>query len=369
MAQEPVHIALVHGTWARKSTWTAADSPFRCGLERGLPQRVHFHTPSWSGRNWDRDRDAAARELATELRDLWQDAPRGRRFLVCHSHGGNIGIRAAVELQDILSGVICLNTPFISIMRQNVVWRLATFSLVLIVTPLALAASLDTIIPNLRLWHQALLLAAGVMMFALAGGFLSLVNQRLKGMSENVVKRLTPASITRCPVLCVSSAGDEATYGLGLLEVLANLPAFLQHVFILPVLLAIAVLVQVLGWVSPVHIGTLEFGLFASAWVIVLEAFVGLQILGLVSSLLLRALPLGLGFGVREVLANLAVRVAVTPVPLNARIVDFVGVDTTGPSLLAHSRIYDDPAVINLVTRWIANDGQRNRNERVMDGR
>lgn len=357
MQEKPVFIALIHGTWARNSAWPDEGSQLRRGLQDELRRPVHFHVPKWSGRNWQADRDRAAREVVSKLRDVWKDVDKGDRFLVCHSHGGNIGIRAVAEMREEVGGVICLNTPFISIMRRSLIWRLATLGFVLIGAPMMflvswLAERRGSVLQDLL--YLGMLVVVSSLLFA----FFGVLARRAKSQAEEIFKTLEPVRIARCPVLCVASADDEPSYGLSLLEALANLPAFLLHILTLPILLVVAVIIQMLGWVPPVDVGGLSAGIWASSFIYLVMLFIGLQIVGLGSAVLLRAVPLGLGFGIRQLLANLAVRVAITSVPLNARIVDFVDVDTGGQSPWAHSRIYEDEAAIKLIAEWIKNGGQ-----------
>jgi alpha-beta hydrolase superfamily lysophospholipase len=359
MGQKPIFVAVVHGTWARNSPWPGEGSTFRRILEEELAQPIEFYVVRWSGRNWERDRKRKAQELVGELRAVWENTPNGDRFLVCHSHGGNIGIQAAAMMQEELTGVVCLNTPFISVISQNVIWRLATLGLVLIFAPLLFLMSWltdgveDAGSSRFDLLLDLAVLAVLTVAGSLLASLFSALGRLVRARAANLVERMKPTRIERCPILCVVSAGDEATYGLSLLEMLANLPALAQHILALPGLLVVAFAIQALGWVPSVSIGEARTGIVASAWIYLFLLFLGLELLGFFSSLLLRAVPLGVGFGVLKPLAYLAARIVVTPVPLQARIVDFSEVDTSASSVLAHSRIYDDRKAIKIVADWM----------------
>lgn len=367
MQEKHVFISLIHGTWARYSTWPDEGSAIRNVLKQELGDQVEFCVPRWSGRNRDSDRDEAAKQLVNELRVKWKETPTRARYLVCHSHGGNIAIRAAAELQEELSGVICLNTPFINVMSQSVLWRLVTWIFVLIFAPVSfLAAWVPSLIESGggTLVQELLYLMGIVVTAAVVASLLTKLGRSVRVRSQMLVRKMRPPRVPRCPILCVASANDEATFVLSLLEMLANLPAFAQHILILPVLLVVAILIQVFGWMPSITIGAAGASIWASAWLYLVALFVSLEVLGIGCAVLLRDVPLGLRLRVCKPLAHLAVRMAVTPVPLHFRLVDFADIDTAGTSFLAHSRIYADPEVLKLVAAWIANGARLPGDER-----
>src|SRR4029077_18802808 len=112
---KPCSIILVHGTWARgffpkrrevslyppnKRWWFEEGSQFRAGLDVALKRASldwQIRAFLWSGANSVHARDDAARELAGQLRkDL--DDPNGTAFIIAHSHGGNVALRALQHL-------------------------------------------------------------------------------------------------------------------------------------------------------------------------------------------------------------------------------------------------------------------------------
>jgi hypothetical protein len=152
---KPCSIILVHGTWARgffpkrreislyppnKRWWFEEGSQFRAGLDVALKRASldwQIRAFLWSGANSVHARDDAARELAGQLRkDL--DDPNGTAFIIAHSHGGNVALRALQHL-DSTAGqirVVTLATPFLRVVARrpfqlpllvtNVFWYLWT---------------------------------------------------------------------------------------------------------------------------------------------------------------------------------------------------------------------------------------------------
>jgi pimeloyl-ACP methyl ester carboxylesterase len=135
---KPCSIILVHGTWARgffpkrreislytpnKRWWFEEGSQFRAGLDAALKNASldwQIRAFLWSGANSVHARDDAARELADQLRkDL--DDPNGTAFIIAHSHGGNVALRALQHL-DSTAGrirIVTLATPFLRVVARR----------------------------------------------------------------------------------------------------------------------------------------------------------------------------------------------------------------------------------------------------------
>ena len=90
-------VTLVPGTWAGKAAWIRADSPLSRALTRAGCQVVPFE---WSHSNCYRARARAARRLAGQLQGQIKENPGARQWVVAHSHGGNIALRAVRSLRD-----------------------------------------------------------------------------------------------------------------------------------------------------------------------------------------------------------------------------------------------------------------------------
>jgi len=75
----------------------------------------------WSGANRNSDRIEAGKRLAAALKENLASYPDAAHFVIAHSHGGNLALYALNDprLQQGLSGIICMNTPFISATRRD----------------------------------------------------------------------------------------------------------------------------------------------------------------------------------------------------------------------------------------------------------
>lgn len=115
-------VILVHGTWGRKSAWAFPDTSH---LVANL--RAHLTTPEieytryeWSGANRTSARIEAAAGLMAVIKS--ELAQRERViFIIAHSHGGNIALRAIAELSDDERGsvqAVLMATPFLSPGKQ-----------------------------------------------------------------------------------------------------------------------------------------------------------------------------------------------------------------------------------------------------------
>ena len=69
----------------------------------------------WSGANTNRARLRAAASLHESLIAKKREFPLARHFVIGHSHGGNVALYALnlTTSADLVSGVICLATPFL----------------------------------------------------------------------------------------------------------------------------------------------------------------------------------------------------------------------------------------------------------------
>lgn len=117
-------VTLVHGTrllpWqARRPDWTEEDSSLCMALQSKLP--VTFRFFGWNGGNSMRARAAAKKDLVQFLREGISDSPDAKHFIIAHSHGGNVSLHAAceVDLENVIQGVVCMATPFLHVNRYE----------------------------------------------------------------------------------------------------------------------------------------------------------------------------------------------------------------------------------------------------------
>jgi pimeloyl-ACP methyl ester carboxylesterase len=109
-------VTIVHGTWARKASWTDESSSLCRGLRDAFPpSSVVFKPFHWSGRNSFSARKKATNGLVTHMKQLIQTWPNARHYIIAHSHGGNIALHALRdnEVNRKVTGIVCLATPFL----------------------------------------------------------------------------------------------------------------------------------------------------------------------------------------------------------------------------------------------------------------
>jgi pimeloyl-ACP methyl ester carboxylesterase len=129
-----LHVILVHGTWGRgfwsnkqvessgnkHARWFEASSAFATDLREGIQfWRIdcHHHPFAWTGSNSIRERDKAAKELASLVTSLEQRHPDDGIVVIGHSHGGNVAMRMMQHIADPPAKlrIVTLATPFLGI--------------------------------------------------------------------------------------------------------------------------------------------------------------------------------------------------------------------------------------------------------------
>jgi pimeloyl-ACP methyl ester carboxylesterase len=150
------HFFLVHGTWARGARWAQGSAVLPAAI-RAKFDEVIFHILEWSGRNNDSDRSTAASRLETEIRAVQASFPQAPIFLIGHSHGGNVCVRAANRVPS-LAGLVTLATPFVHISIPSkrrslgqVQWRVS----LLVFTPYLVVALAVLVISVFLFFHQS----------------------------------------------------------------------------------------------------------------------------------------------------------------------------------------------------------------------
>jgi MFS family permease len=117
---ERIVVTLIHGTFAPEAPWVKDGSKLRCAIQKAFPDAVEFRTLCWSGGNTI----GARRDAAEKLRKQIVNEPFGpntRHFLVAHSHGGNIALYALRDpvVRERIAGVATLATPFLIARRRD----------------------------------------------------------------------------------------------------------------------------------------------------------------------------------------------------------------------------------------------------------
>jgi len=116
-------VTLIHGTFARRARWTRDDSTFCESLKAQLKaSSLVLSQFDWSGWNSPGARGRAAQRLATELESTLVRYPGARQFVIGHSHGGAVALKAVtVEpgLRKRIAGVATLSTPFVHLRERT----------------------------------------------------------------------------------------------------------------------------------------------------------------------------------------------------------------------------------------------------------
>lgn len=209
--EQPV-VVLVHGTYAREAAWTKPDSALSTALMAAGCAVAPF---AWSGRNSHRARTQAADDLAEHLRGEIASNPKGRFWVVAHSHGGNVALHAVAELRRSQRtppriSTIAFATPFIhSRDRKPPGWLMFVL---LLFGPLLLLAAAEKIGAGPRSFMDWLLTVAGglfavTLLLCAAGAVL----HGGVGDRRALVKAVHAPVVGQNELFIVRSAGDEAS--------------------------------------------------------------------------------------------------------------------------------------------------------------
>lgn len=396
-------ITLIHGTFARGAPWTQENSRLSTALVKELGGNVEISRCEWSGWNSAGAREAGASKLAQHLQSLGPKDPDVRRFVLAHSHGGNVALYALrnAEVAALVDGVVCLATPFI-VARPRDLGPKGTENIVVVLLLATFASYRLLIEPRLPAWLGDLGSAAGagVFMFIAMFGLLFLY-ARWARMANGVLETLRLADLPSHKLIILRTTGDEASALLLFFQFMSLLAVRLFHAMqgtyallerhfaawskrkamllavaaagfalqlaLLPLLLktewfadhTVAVVVAFAMSLTVVLPLFLLFGWVGAATVI----FRFIALLALVPAAFALALCM-LPFDWRVALANLLVDVtAETAPPGTWTMHQFVpekpqpGSQTT-PGL-AHSAIYDDERAIRTIVDWIRNAGSQ----------
>ncbi|HKQ30399.1 MAG TPA: alpha/beta hydrolase [Burkholderiales bacterium] len=348
-----VVLHLIHGTWSDGREWVKEGSPFRQFLETKFGANLRVNSISWSGRNLDADRRRAKADVAQAVKRF--QISGARQFLVGHSHGGNVAVYAAsdAEISGLLCGVVCLSTPFISILPREFIRRAIAFAALLAFGPLCLAVD--------WLWQAAfgqsngpVRLAITIVSVLLAGRFYTPLTRWLAKRSRQAGDQSRLPRADSVKVLALTSGEDEALSGLALLESISSAFRLLQHPVV--VLIAAAVCMILLGVTdvlrSPLIPGS-ESWIVSEAWTYVTLGVFVFALLEAVATMVCWRIGLGLAWRDFPFGSSFFSRAMLTPVPLNFSRVEFRSLELNGTSLLAHCRIYTDDVSQTAVASWI----------------
>ena len=205
--------------------WARRAAPLCKGLIEGLPGDVVFSDFHWSGANSAGARAAAAVQLQRHLEDLIRRYPDARHVVVAHSHGGNVALYAlhGDTIRTRLHGVVCVSTPFISII-DRAGWLVPAFIALLYVSAvLAIAVAIGVWstrhwIMSFPGWRRGLTVTIGVVLVAFGLSIrrgIAFVDDMTRSWKKRVVLP-DLAWLARDRLLILRGAGDEANSFLAL---------------------------------------------------------------------------------------------------------------------------------------------------------
>lgn len=242
-------VTLVHGTFARDADWVQdglKDSENSNEPKSHLRQRlteklgdVKFEIFKWTGGNSDVDRYAGADGLQWALKCVLKDHPDARHFVIGHSHGGNVILRALDGFSEAshISGAVTLATPFIHCKPREIapLVRKLRNGCVVLLTLLALflafkgSAILEVL--GISKEHAGYFVAADFIIWLAAVLFLCLklfsksgpILSKAKVWQEKFMADHDVPGDVEVPFLSVATGFDEAAIVLGVGTRLAEL--------------------------------------------------------------------------------------------------------------------------------------------------
>jgi hypothetical protein len=367
-----VVVTLVHGTFARRASWTKDSSQ----LSRALRQ-AHFEieTFRWSASNSHHARLAAGNELSEHLIAQARRCPGALQVVIAHSHGGNVALYAARELQlaDNHEGVrvITLATPFLHV-REKRLPQLMIISWMLIgllcLVSGAVIIPLTGGIPGSRPATSLPIMGLGVVFFmhaflvfraAFRGGWRLNPDDLSRWVEEWIprwLEELHSPSMNVDQLMVVRASGDEATSVLIAGQFFALITTWLTTASRWRGWYALPVLAYIGCYIVIPDIEAASNALLLLLFVIVAVAGVPLFI---ATSLVMTA---SLTFGWDSPLASLfAFMSAESTPPGSVHVIQLQPSPKPGATdsgqrrkrRLVHSSLYDDPQVIHHVLTGI----------------
>jgi pimeloyl-ACP methyl ester carboxylesterase len=213
-------VTLIHGTWARGARWTEDTSPLAISLKERIHGEVQIEPFEWSGRNLHFSRRRGAAKLRAHIVSVGTKFPQDRHFLIAHSHGGTVALYALVEpeLLSLVSGVICLATPFIvSRPRQYPEGTFGSFAFLFVCLAFTLPLAIDVNRSPATIPIIATTIGALTVLNVL--GIRSLLSycvlRHSRGTSDDIHDAITKsfalAKLSSTQLLVLRAPGDEAS--------------------------------------------------------------------------------------------------------------------------------------------------------------
>jgi hypothetical protein len=364
-------VTMIHGTFARNALWTSDGSNLCKALREKLSGDIVIRRFPWSGANRNSDRIEAGKKLADALSENLASYPDAAHFVIAHSHGGNLALYALHDsrLQERLSGIICMNTPFISATRRDAEQLFFGLGVLFVVAYGVWVASGFALIAGG--WEErgpagtiaftlAMLLTFAMVAFVYR--WLWRLGRRLqswlKQKREDMIANLALPNIRSPKVLCLWTAGDEVFTIFNMLEGFASIPYVLMNIYSIGLILAFSFALPILTGYGDIGDRTgmyiqdreaffmIRQYLSSPVW-LTLELLAAVSVVAVLVNFSLRIVPMGLPW--RTFIGSFFVRLSFTQVPLTAQQVEFHDL-ALGLSFLNHSQAYAQPESLKLIT-------------------
>ncbi|WP_375764534.1 alpha/beta fold hydrolase [Bradyrhizobium sp. Pha-3] len=130
---------LVHGTWTKSARWPALQDGL-AEAARAAGDEPVFEQLTWTGRNWAKDRRAAASAILTLVQKVQRAAANETIFIIGHSHGGSAiayFLKEHPEAAKTLGGCAFLSTPFTAIRPRREAFQLISALIFFLLIPYA----------------------------------------------------------------------------------------------------------------------------------------------------------------------------------------------------------------------------------------
>jgi hypothetical protein len=398
-----VVIVLVHGTFARDAKWTHPTSELYRHLRSVTnPEFVVFN---WSGRNTNRARLKAGKELSALLRSLLKENPGRPVSVVAHSHGGNVALYAVKEIDSPNLAVITIATPFISetprqleaqldiscigidlligialsaiwFILMGLLFDIWIFDLDDVLDfglsrPASIIVGVPIAFATVAIWIWYFFAPSGkecgrgsaLLRTMVMGDFARLIQKKQQYVGELLGARV-PANVS---LLCLYTDGDEALTALRLVDFLGEISFALQRVLQLFVYVEIIVF-AIMAIMFKLHVDRF-FSIHFRIELLVATAILALiPVLFLFSPILLLILAAVRRIGYWDDLAMnyLHTRLWISPRPMThsggpqtARCYQKCSMMSGQPSLklfrsLRHSALLESPEALDHMTSWLA---------------
>jgi hypothetical protein len=368
-------VTLVHGTrlrFARQATWVQPESTFSTLLRLKLAAPVHVYPFYRSGRNSVSARAEGGRRLAEHLQDVARCHPRARRFVIGHSHGGNVVIRAlgVPGTPDTVDGAVALSTPFLAVSPRSFGASLKVNLVLAAVVSIYFIRGLVTYFARTTPGSAdsttvVLTIVSAVIMLAL----LLSMNRDLQRWITTFIEQLQkdvelPSTLPSTRVLIVRGSGDEASALLASVQFVGWLATrmtqlasdlagrlhswFPRFPWISSAALFGASFAIIAAILSPSAGPAVRAVAIGAAALLVLPA--AIVVLSLVVSLVLLA-PLLIAYGPEFASRAMFLDVSVEAAPSGLSMI--YQLPPTGEKELRHSVAYRNPLAISFVGAWL----------------